>query len=80
MSPVADGEELARAAGAELLVFDRAKLLPHVERADAFLDYVLEGELPADHSVIREYDPSDPDSSDVEAEAAGSETQDANAD
>ncbi|NHX35703.1 MULTISPECIES: alpha/beta fold hydrolase [Halolamina] len=59
MSPVADGEALARAAGAELLVFDRAKLLPHVERADAFLDYVLDGGLPDDHSVIREYDPDE---------------------
>lgn len=59
LTPVEQGEELARAAGAELLVFDRAKLLPHVERADAFLDYLLEGELPDDYSVIREYDPSE---------------------
>ncbi|MFW5939902.1 MAG: alpha/beta fold hydrolase [Halolamina sp.] len=58
LSPVAKGTELAQAAGAELLVFDRAKLLPHVERADAFLQYVLTGELPDDHSVIREYDPA----------------------
>ncbi|WP_053947593.1 alpha/beta fold hydrolase [Halolamina sediminis] len=58
LTPVSQGEELARAAGAELLVFDRAKLLPHVERADAFLEYVLAGTLPDDYSVIREYDPS----------------------
>ncbi len=66
LTPVSQGEELARAAGAELLVFDRAKLLPHVERADAFLDYVLRGELPEDFSVIREYDPSE--SEEVEEE------------
>jgi pimeloyl-ACP methyl ester carboxylesterase len=59
LTPVEDGEKLARAAGAELLVFDRAKLLPHVERADAFLEYLLEGTLPDDYSVIREYDPNE---------------------
>ena len=59
LTPLSAGRELAEAAGVELLVFDRAKLLPHVERADAFLDYVLDGELPDDHSVIREYDPSE---------------------
>ncbi|MBP1986923.1 alpha/beta fold hydrolase [Halolamina salifodinae] len=59
LTPVEQGEELARAAGAELLVFDRAKLLPHVERADALLTYLLEGELPDDFSVIREYDPNE---------------------
>ncbi|QKY21661.1 alpha/beta hydrolase [Halolamina sp. CBA1230] len=68
MTPVSQGEELARAAGAELLVFDRAKLLPHVERADAFLDYVLSGELPDDHSVVREYDPSEGESESVDVE------------
>ena len=70
LTPVSQGEELARAAGAELLVFDRAKLLPHVERADAFLDYVLSGKLPEDFSVIREYDPSESED-DGEVEEAG---------
>ncbi|GAB7094963.1 alpha/beta fold hydrolase [Halolamina litorea] len=69
MTPVSKGEELARAAGAELLVFDRAKLLPHVERADALLDYLLDGDLPEDFSVIREYDPSEEGEA-VETEAA----------
>ena len=57
LTPVSEGRTLAEAADAELLVFDRAKLLPHVERGDAFLDYMLDGELPADYSVIREHDP-----------------------
>lgn len=59
LTPVSDGRALAKAAGAELLVFDRAKLLPHVERADAFVEYVLEGELPDDFSAVREYDPGE---------------------
>jgi len=73
LTPVSKGEELARAAGAELLVFDRAKLLPHVERADAFLEYVLAGTLPDDYSVIREYDPS-------EESDEGDETEETDAD
>ncbi|MFB6219952.1 MAG: alpha/beta fold hydrolase [Halolamina sp.] len=59
LTPVSEGRTLAEAVDAELLVFDRAKLLPHVERADAFLDYVLDGDLPDDYSVIREHDPSE---------------------
>lgn len=59
LTPVSQGREIAAAAGAELLVFDRAKLLPHVERADAFVQYVLADELPDDYSVVREYDPSE---------------------
>jgi pimeloyl-ACP methyl ester carboxylesterase len=58
LTPVSDGRALAKAAGAELLVFDRAKLLPHVERAEAFLAYVLDGELPGDFSVVSEFDPA----------------------
>jgi pimeloyl-ACP methyl ester carboxylesterase len=81
LTPVSQGEELARAAGAELLVFDRAKLLPHVERADAFLDYVLRGELPEDFSVIREYDPSESEEDEeLEEEAAAAEESEAEAD
>ena len=71
LTPVESGKTLAEAAGAELLVFDRAKLLPHVERADSFLDYVLSGELPEDFSVIREYDPDAED-------AASEDTTEAN--
>ena len=81
LTPVSQGEELARAAGAELLVFDRAKLLPHVERADAFLDYVLRGELPEDFSVIREYDPRESEEDEeLEEEAAAAEESEAEAD
>jgi pimeloyl-ACP methyl ester carboxylesterase len=78
LTPVDSGTTLAEAAGAELLVFDRAKLLPHVERADAFLDYVLSGELPDDFSVIREYDPGEAaadDAADAE-DADGTEAGD----
>lgn len=67
--PVEAGKTLAAAAGVELLVFDRAKLLPHVERADALLDYVLDGELPDDFSVIREYDPEEAEAGDAAAES-----------
>ena len=77
MSPVADGEALAGDAGAELLVFDRAKLLPHVERANAFLDYVLDGELPNDYSVVREYDPSENEEPAVENDADEADAEDA---
>lgn len=57
ISPLSDGKELAEEAGCELVAFDRAKLLPHVERADAFLDFVVDGELPDDHSVVVEHGP-----------------------
>ncbi|KPN30810.1 acetoin dehydrogenase E2 subunit dihydrolipoyllysine-residue acetyltransferase [Halolamina pelagica] len=77
MTPVAEGEALARDAGAELLVFDRAKLLPHVERADAFLNYVLDGELPDDYSVVREYDPSENAEPAVENDADEADAEDA---
>ncbi len=42
VSPLSDGRELADAAGARLVVFDRAKLLPHVEHPDRFLETVRE--------------------------------------
>ncbi|MEF8859058.1 MAG: alpha/beta hydrolase [Halolamina sp.] len=73
LTPVSDGRALAKAAGAELLVFDRAKLLPHVERADAFLDYVLEGELPGDFSAVKEYDPEAETGEDETAESTGAD-------
>ena len=80
LTPVSQGEELARAAGAELLVFDRATLLPHVERADAFLEYVLAGTLPDDYSVIREYDPSEGDEETDESEAETDEEEESETD
>ncbi|WP_373188564.1 alpha/beta fold hydrolase [Halolamina sp.] len=84
LTPVEGGAALARTAGAELLVFDRAKLLPHVERAEAFLDYILAGELPEDFSLIREYDPAgdeeataaeDADAAEEEADEANEKTE-----
>lgn len=57
ISPVSQGTEIAEAADCELVVFDDAKFLPHVERADAVLDYVLDGDLPDDESAVVEYDP-----------------------
>jgi pimeloyl-ACP methyl ester carboxylesterase len=42
VSPLSDGRELADAAGARLVVFDRAKLLPHVEYPDQFVETVHE--------------------------------------
>ena len=42
VSPLADGRDLADAAGARLVVFDRAKLLPHVEHPDRFIETVEE--------------------------------------
>ena len=68
LTPVASGTTLAETAGVELIVFDRAKLLPHVERADAFLDYVLDSELPEDFSAILEYDPENAKTEEAAAE------------
>ena len=42
VSPLADGRELADASGARLVVFDRARLLPHVEHPNRFLETVRE--------------------------------------
>lgn len=38
VTPLTDGRELAERADARLVVFDDAKLLPHVEHPEAFLD------------------------------------------
>lgn len=40
LAPLSDGRELAEAADAELVVFDAAKLLPHVEWPEQFVDVV----------------------------------------
>ena len=42
VSPLTDGRELADAADARLVVFDRARLLPHVEHPDRFVETVEE--------------------------------------
>ena len=42
VSPLADGRALAEAADARLVVFDRAKLLPHVEFPERFTETVRE--------------------------------------
>ena len=42
VSPLSDGRELADASGARLVVFDRAKLLPHVEHPGRFVETVEE--------------------------------------
>ncbi|WP_435072837.1 alpha/beta fold hydrolase [Halorubrum sp. HHNYT27] len=42
VSPLSDGRELAEASGARLVVFDRARLLPHVEHPDRFVETVQE--------------------------------------
>ncbi|SDM12447.1 Pimeloyl-ACP methyl ester carboxylesterase [Halogranum gelatinilyticum] len=47
ITPLSDGRKLADEADARLVVFDDAKLLPHVEHPGAFLDTVRE-ELAAD--------------------------------
>lgn len=49
ITPLSDGRELAEEADARLVVFDDAKLLPHVEHPEAFLE-TLRGELTADAS------------------------------
>jgi pimeloyl-ACP methyl ester carboxylesterase len=41
--PLADGRRLAEAADTRLVVFDDAKLLPHVEFPDAFVTAVRVG-------------------------------------
>lgn len=43
LTPLSDGRDLADEADAELVVFDHAKLLPHVEWADQFVDVVAAG-------------------------------------
>jgi pimeloyl-ACP methyl ester carboxylesterase len=40
LPPLSDGRDLAERADARLVVFDRAKLLPHVEYPDRFVDVV----------------------------------------
>lgn len=47
--PLSEGRELADEANARLVVFDDAKLLPHVEHAEAFVE-TLRQELAADAS------------------------------
>lgn len=42
ITPLVDGRELAEAADARLVVFDRARLLPHVEHPEQFLETVRE--------------------------------------
>ena len=42
LPPLSDGRALADEAAARLVVFDHAKLLPHVEHPDAFVDAVRE--------------------------------------
>ena len=42
VSPLTEGRELADASDARLVVFDRAKLLPHVEHPDRFVETVAE--------------------------------------
>ena len=42
VSPLTDGRELADAADARLVVFDRARLLPHVEHPERFVETVEE--------------------------------------
>ena len=44
LTPLAYGRDLAEAADARLVVFEEARLLPHVEHADRFLE-LLEEEL-----------------------------------
>ena len=42
VSPLSDGRDLADESGARLVVFDRARLLPHVEHPDRFVETVRE--------------------------------------
>jgi len=42
VSPLTEGRELADASDARLVVFDRAKLLPHVEHPERFVETVAE--------------------------------------
>jgi len=54
LPPLSEGRDLAEAAGCELVVFDDAMLLPHVEFGDQFVDVVV-GERP-DGTVAVERD------------------------
>ncbi|MGM0604535.1 MAG: alpha/beta fold hydrolase [Halobacteriota archaeon] len=47
VTPLAQGRELAADAGVKLVVFDDAKLLPHVEFPQQFLDVVAEQQVRA---------------------------------
>jgi pimeloyl-ACP methyl ester carboxylesterase len=42
VSPLSEGRELADESDARLVVFDRARLLPHVEHPDRFVETVRE--------------------------------------
>ncbi|MDZ5812472.1 alpha/beta hydrolase [Halorubrum sp. AD140] len=42
VSPLSDGRDLADASGSRLVVFDRARLLPHVEHPERFVETVRE--------------------------------------
>jgi len=48
LSPLSEGRELAEAVGAGLVVFDRAKLMPHVEHPDQFVA-VVRDDVYAEH-------------------------------
>ncbi|GAB6878911.1 alpha/beta fold hydrolase [Halorubrum gandharaense] len=54
VSPLSDGRELADAADARLVVLDRARLLPHVEFPNRFLEVVRESLLAGDLSTAAE--------------------------
>ena len=46
LSPLAEGRAIAEVADTELLVFDRTKLLPHVEHPEKFLEVVRDEVVP----------------------------------
>jgi len=48
LPPLSTGRDLAETAAARLVVFDNAKLLPHVEHPEAFVDAVREATAPAE--------------------------------
>ena len=47
LTPLADGRDLAEESGAALVVFDEAKLLPHVEFPDQFCEVVTDRLAPS---------------------------------
>jgi pimeloyl-ACP methyl ester carboxylesterase len=46
LSPLAEGRAIAEVGDTELVVFDRAKLLPHVEHPEEFLEVVRDEVAP----------------------------------
>jgi pimeloyl-ACP methyl ester carboxylesterase len=66
VSPLADGEELAKRANARLLVFDQSDVQPHVEHAEQFVRRVVRDEDAGEATSIEIERPGEGDPAETE--------------